>query len=151
MGHKEPRAESLDLTPVQGWRKVAGRMISPRYMFTPCVFQDDVYLCGGETRLIEVFSLSTQTFHATEFLLLPEESSTVAWVEDGQLTVISKGKTTRVRLTEKQPRAEVESHPYEVVCANCTPVKYDRKLWWMRWDKCLAVELGARPMAVTIL
>ena len=117
-------------------------------MFTPCEFAGEVYLCGGETKLVEVFTLTTRQFRPTALLSLPEESATVAWVADGRLTVISSNMTTRVNLSVPHPRGETETHKYVVVCANCTPVVFQGTLWWVKWANCLSARVDKRPVCV---
>ena len=65
-------------------------MLTARRSFTPCGFQQDIYLCGGfSTTLCEKFNIPAQQYFALS-LLLPEPCDTVACWTGEELVIVTR-------------------------------------------------------------
>ena len=71
------------------WERIAD-MATARRCFSPCYWEEMVYICGGwTTATIEVFNLSTLTFTMLS-VSLPEASEAVSVVSNWELIVITQ-------------------------------------------------------------
>ena len=116
------------------WSRV-GYMRSARYNFTPCEYEDKVYLAGGMTELVEVFHPASERFECLG--LLVEESASVACISQGQLVVFTR-KNMYVEISgvmEKKPRPKTKD-----ISGNMNAVIYQRCIWVVRAEKPFGVE-----------
>lgn len=65
-------------------------MLVPRRSFTPCKYQENIYLCGGfSTTLCEKYHISSQIY-ALIPLILPEISDNLAYWRDQELVIVTR-------------------------------------------------------------
>ena len=75
-------------------------MTEPRRCFTPCVYQANVYICGGWTsHTIETFSLLTMNFVSLGVKLM-EAGETLTGVVGEELVVVSQHSCFRLNLSD---------------------------------------------------
>lgn len=65
-------------------------MSTPRRSFTPCGYQEEIYLCGGiNTSLCEKFNMPTQRYFPIS-LLMPETSDVVACWQGEEMVIVTR-------------------------------------------------------------
>lgn len=83
-------------------------MLSARRSFTPCGFQQDIYLCGGfSTTLCEKFNIPAQQYFAIS-LLLPETCDSVAYWADGEMILVTRHYLLRWSSTTTRANEHLE-------------------------------------------
>jgi hypothetical protein len=116
------------------WSRV-GYMRSARYNFTPCEYQDKVYLAGGMTELVEVFHPVSERFEGLS--LLVEDTAAVASISQGRLVILTR-KNMYVEtsgVTEKKSRPKIED-----ISGNMSAVLHQRCIWVLQAEKLFGVE-----------
>lgn len=116
------------------WSRV-GYMRSARYNFTPCEYQDKVYLAGGMTELVEVFHPVSERFEGLS--LLVEDTAAVASISQGRLVVLTR-KNMYVEtsgVTEKKSRPKIED-----ISGNMSAVLHQRCIWVVQAEKLFGVD-----------
>ena len=106
--------EMLELQ-AQAWTPLPEAMQQGRWNFNPCVYQRDIYLCGGCTTTIELFSLVTRCFQLHPSLRLPEESPCVACsgpvaFDDSLYWVSSFNRSSECVRARREGGVEIESY-----------------------------------------
>jgi hypothetical protein len=79
--------------------------------FNPCYFKAHIYLCGNNSRQIEVFSPALSAFISDIDILIPTLSSDSCsvYVDEGLLVVHSRSFIVKYESVEGQVRAHTET------------------------------------------
>ena len=106
-------ALNLSLTPLRKWVS-QGSMISSRVDFTPAIYTNRIYLCGGNTTNCEVYDLSTRSFEPLD-LAVPTTRAVCSLVSDENLILITPEITLFFDIYTLAKKAEI---PHRSVCVS---------------------------------
>lgn len=125
-------------------------MTCPRALFTPCIWENRVYLCGGGQTTIEIFDLHTQKYSEKVDMSL---SPTSAWscsavLQDNWLIVLSYQHIWRWNLLSGETKKVLHNSNY--TRSICAPVLRQGLIYILMGDEregesqtCLEVDLGS--------
>lgn len=111
--------------------------------FNPCLFQGCIYVCGGDSQLIEAFFLRKSAF-LPEKLLLPETClGCCLYISDQLLVVHSKSyilKYVRTQTGQLVQLSQAEGKNGVSKWSNSQPVLYSGLFFLFQSEKCLCFE-----------
>ena len=143
---RNTNGECFDLAQRLLWNRLP-TMEEERGQFNPCVCQGLIYLPGGlSTSRIEVFNPDLWLFFSLK-VTLPEVAGTVAWVTDGQLTVVSPNYVTKLKLGKSD--ATVKKHKCRLLYPVHNPVVDRDCVYWVDAEnKVSGARIDSGPIKI---
>jgi hypothetical protein len=119
----------------ENWQMLEGRMSNTRVYFSPCLFEDRIYLCGGGVS--HEVDICCEGLISPLALALPEINS-VAVVHSKQLLFISQNYTVKLGgATERH-----QGNKFRLV-TKAAPVLYKDTLYFADGAKVKSVQLNS--------
>ena len=146
-------SEKLD-TVEKSW-SVLPDMNHPRSGFSPCFFEDEIYLpdVGHSHRVIETFSVISEKYRILGVALPSSLSnSSVAFVAEGEMVVVTYSKQVgrwRIGTEEEFRTKSLSMRDYHSGLSNIPPVKIGRDVYWVRWNDGAPVKFNLDSRTLT--
>ena len=139
-------SEKLQLLGVSQWKEVPS-MPFGRSTFNPCQWNCSIWLCGGGTPSIDVFSPYSETYQS--ILTLQDCAATFSFVRGEELVVFARTTHVSIRKTVGSWQINTAKHPFVEPQALTLPVLWQDQVYLVQTGRLLAINAydGRRDLA----
>lgn len=130
--------ESLSLSSAVQWTALPDQ-IHHRVCYNPCVWRDEIWLCGGRSPTIEAFSPASLSFRLIS-LPFPDNGPTLVFQMNSNLVVFSRRSAVTLSVVQGEVQAESKTSLLGKFEATMEVVTYQDLVWVMQNDKCVGLD-----------
>lgn len=130
--------ERLVLSNAAAWAPLP-EQINHRVCYNPCIWREEIWLCGGRSSTIEVFTPASLSFRSLS-LPFPDNGPTLVFTMRNNLVIFSRRSAVTLTVVQGEVRAESSTSLLGKFEPTMEVVAYKDLAWVMQNDKCVGLD-----------
>lgn len=130
--------ERLVLADATAWTPLP-EQIHHRVCYNPCIWLEEIWLCGGRCTTIEVFTPASLSFRSLS-LPFPDNGPTLVFAMKNSLVIFSRRSAVKLAVVQGEVRAESSTSLLGKFEPTMEVVAYKDLAWVMQNDKCVGLD-----------